>query len=169
MAETPEPKPAMTDPQELLLAYLDHNQEVILRKLGGLSEVELRRSRLPSGWTPLGLLKHLACTERFWIRFVFAGEDVDFSWPGTAEQEWQVAPDETAAGTAAFFLAEREHCRQVAAAGSLDRLAARQIGQEPCRARPSLAWVLFHLLESFARHAGHLDVVRELADGTTGK
>lgn len=169
MADTVEPLPTLSDPRALLLGYLDHNQMAILRKLDGLSDREMRRSRVPSGWTPLGLVKHLACTERFWIRFVFAGEDVDFSWPGTAEQEWQVEPAETAAEIRAFFLAEREHARQVVVSSPLDRAAARETGPEGDRTRPTLAWVLFHLVESYARHAGHLDIVRELVDGVTGK
>ncbi|MER6800101.1 DUF664 domain-containing protein, partial [Amycolatopsis mediterranei] len=105
MVETPEPPPTLADPRALLLGYLDHNAAAILRKLEGLSECDLRRSVLPSGWTPLGMVKHLACTERFWIRYLFAGEDVDFSWPRTADQEWFVAPAEPSADITAFFLA----------------------------------------------------------------
>ncbi|MFD5094533.1 DUF664 domain-containing protein [Amycolatopsis thailandensis] len=130
MAETPEPPPGLTDTRALLVGYLDHNAAAILRKLGGLSEADLRRSTVPSGWTPLGMVKHLACTQRLWIRYLFAGEDVDFSWPGTAEQEWLVTPDETIEEILEFVGWERQ---------------------------------------SFARHAGHVDVSRELLDGVTGK
>ena len=73
----PEPSETLTDPRELLTGYLDWYREAVLRKLDGLPEEELRRSRLPSGWTPLALLRHLTGVERRWIRWGFAGERVD--------------------------------------------------------------------------------------------
>ncbi|RSM65781.1 DinB family protein [Amycolatopsis sp. WAC 01376] len=169
MAETPEPSPVLTDTRELLLGYLDHNATAILRKLDGLSEIDLRRSTLPSGWTPLGMIKHLACTERLWIRHMFGGEHVDFSWPGTAEQEWRVGAGEPTAGIIAFFHRERENCADLVATTPLDALAARTTRRGGVEEHPTLAWILFHLAQSFARHAGHLDVSRELLDGVTGK
>ncbi|WP_086852847.1 DUF664 domain-containing protein [Amycolatopsis kentuckyensis] len=169
MVETPEPAPTLADPRALLLGYLDHSATAILRKLGGLSEHDLRRSVLPSGWTPLGMVKHLACTERFWIRYLFAGEDVDFTWPRTAEQEWFVAPAEPSADITAFFLAERENCARLAAVTPLDGRAVRTTRRGGAEEHPTFAWILCHLVQSFARHAGHVDVGRELIDGVTGK
>ncbi|MEU8413615.1 DinB family protein [Amycolatopsis japonica] len=169
MAETPEPSPGLTDTRALLLGYLAHSAAAILRKLDGLSEADLRRSTVPSGWAPLGMVKHLACTERFWLRHMFAGEDVDFSWPGTAEQEWLVTPDDTTAGILAFFHGERENCARLAAVTPLDAFAARATRRSGVEEHPTFAWVLFHLAQSFARHAGHVDVGRELFDGFTGK
>lgn len=169
MAETPEPSPVLSDTRALLLGYLDHNATAILRKLDGLSEQELHQSLVPSGWTPLGMVKHLACTERFWIRHLFTGERVDFTWPGTAEQEWLVAPDETTGEILAFFQGERENCVRLAAVTPLDTLAARTTRRGGVEEHPTFDWVLFHLAQSFARHAGHMDVGRELLDGVTGK
>jgi len=74
-----EPDSLLADPVEVLLGYLDYLEDVTVRKISGLSDNHLRRSTVPSGWTPLGMVKHLACTERFWIRHVFLGEQVDFS------------------------------------------------------------------------------------------
>ncbi len=73
----PEPPDTLTDTRELLLGYLDHYRSALLRKLDGMPEDDLRTSRLPSGWTPLGLLKHLAYVERRWFRWGFAAERVD--------------------------------------------------------------------------------------------
>jgi hypothetical protein len=101
-----------------------------------LTEEELRRSRLPSGWTPLALLKHLAGVERRWFRWGFAGERVD-------------DPDV-------------EH-------GPLQDTPRPGTAFNPSEPHPALIWILFHVLQEYARHAGHLDVARELADGTVGQ
>ena len=155
--------------RDLLLSRLRGQRRHVLDQLDGMSEAQLRTAVLPSGWTPLGMVKHLACTERFWIRYLFAGEDVDFSWPRTAEQEWFVAPEEPSADITAFFLAERENCARLAAVTPLERRAARTTRRGGAEEHPTFAWVLFHLVQSFARHAGHLDVGRELVDGVTGR
>jgi len=161
-----EPSSSGTDPLEVMLGYLDYLEDVTLRKIGGLSEEQLRTSSVPSGWTPLGLLKHLACTERFWIRHVFLGEQVDFSWPGDPAAEWRAEDADTAGSIVSFYRGERAHTRQ-----ALTGLAAGTAGQRPFHEDgepPTLAWVLGHLLYQAARHAGHLDIVRELTDGSTG-
>src|SRR2546430_15022928 len=72
-----EPPGSLGDPRELVEAYLDHYRDVVLRKLDGLSDEELRRSRVPSGWTPLGLLVHLTWVERRWLVWGFLGEPLD--------------------------------------------------------------------------------------------
>jgi hypothetical protein len=132
----PEPSETLTDPRELLLGYLDWYRDAVLRKLDGLPEEELRRSRLPSGWTPLALLKHLAGVERRWFRWGFAGERVD-------------DPDV-------------EH-------GPLQDMPRPGTAFNPSEPHPALIWILFHVLQEYARHAGHLDVARELADGSVGQ
>jgi hypothetical protein len=74
-----EPSSLLAEPVDLLFGYLDYFEDVTLRKIGGLTEDQLRHSSVPSGWTPLGMIKHLAGTERFWIRHVFLGEQLDFA------------------------------------------------------------------------------------------
>ena len=64
------------DPKELLLGFLDYYRSVIIRKIDGLTDAELRASRLPSGWTPLEMLKHLAYMERRWLRWGFRAEQL---------------------------------------------------------------------------------------------
>ncbi|WP_233594936.1 DUF664 domain-containing protein [Amycolatopsis sp. WAC 04169] len=80
-----------------------------------------------------------------------------------------MTPDDTTAGILAFFHGERENCARLAAVTPLDALAARATRRSGVEEHPTLAWVLFHLAQSFARHAGHVDVGRELFDGFTGK
>jgi len=166
----PEPSDTLTDPRELLVGFLDFYRDAVLRKLDGLSEEELRRSRLPSGWTPLALLKHLAGVERRWFRWGFAGERVDSPWVEDGpDGRWQVGAGETTDDIKALFHAECARSRQIVAAARLEDVARSGGRFNPPDHHPALVWILFHVLQEYARHAGHLDVVRELADGTIGE
>lgn len=165
-----EPPPSRADPAELLAAYLDYYRSVILRKLDGLSDKQLRTSRLPSGWTPLELLKHLAYMERRWLRWGFAAEPVPRPWADSGDDPdgpWRVEPGESASAIRAFFLEQTEVSRRIVAAARLGDVA--RTGGRFDRDPPALSWILFHVLQEYARHAGHLDIVRELADGSVGE
>jgi len=165
-----EPPGMLADPGELLSSYLDYYRAVILRKLDGMSEEELRATRLPSGWTPLGLLKHLTHMERRWFRWGFMGEPVVNPWgPAGLGSDWIVSPEESAARLVAAFEEECKRSRAVVAGARLtDR--ARSGGRfNPPHDHPTLIWILYHVLQEYARHAGHLDIVRELADGSVGE
>ena len=165
-----EPPDSVSDPAALLAGYLDYYRSVVLRKLDGMSEQELRSSRLPSGWTPLELLKHLAYVELRWLRWGFAAEDVEDPWADQGpDDRWHVGEAETADEVRGFFLAKCESSRQIAAAARLSDTA--RVGgrfDNPDRP-PTLSWILFHVLQEYARHAGQLDVVRELSDGLVGE
>jgi uncharacterized damage-inducible protein DinB len=166
----PEPSELLTDPHELLAAYLDYYRATILRKLDGLSERELRSSRLPSGWTPLTLLKHLAYVERRWLRWGFLAEQVDQPWGDQGpDGAWLVAPEETTGQVKALFEDQWARSREIVAAARLEEVARSGGRFNPPDPRPALVWILFHLLQEYARHAGQLDVVRELADGAVGE
>jgi uncharacterized damage-inducible protein DinB len=165
----PEPSEKLSDPRELLTAYLDFYRQAILRKLEGLPEAELRASHLPTGWTPLELLKHLAGVERRWFRWGFAGEDVDEPWVEQGpDNRWHVGDGETFEDVRALFLDECERSRQIVAGARLDQVASDRGRFDP-GGPPTLSWILFHVLQEYARHAGHLDVARELADGRVGE
>lgn len=165
-----EPDPDRTDVAELFLGYLDWYRDVIVRKLDGLSDAELRASRLPSGWTPLELLKHLVFMERRWLRWGFEAEPVDDPWGDQGpDGRWRVAPEESLAGLVARLREGGDRTRAIVRSAALDRQArvgGRFGGGEPPR---PLVWILFHVLQEYARHAGHLDIVRELIDGETGE
>lgn len=167
-ADLPEPPASLTDPAELLAAYLDYFRSAVLRKLDGLSDEQLRTSALPSGWTPLELLKHLAWVELRWLQWGFAGEPVSEPWGDQGpDGRWRVGPQETADAVREFFRAQCERSREITGAAQLTDRAppGGRFEGEP----PVLAWILFHVLQEYARHAGHLDVARELADGGTGE
>lgn len=166
-----EPPDTLTDPQDLLLTYLDWYRDVLLRKIDGLSEAALRGSELPSGWTPLELVKHLAYVELRWLQWGFAARQFVDPWgdqdPDT--ERWRVGDEESTEQVIAFF---RECCdasREIAGAAQLSDVAAvgGRFGAD--RTPPTLSWILFHVWQEYARHIGHLDVVRELLDGTVGE
>lgn len=171
MQSLPEPADRLSDPRELLDAYLDFYRSTLLRKLDGLPDEALRGSVLPSGWTPLELLKHLTYVEHRWLEWGFEAQDVDEPWGDQDPRSgvWSVAPHEDLAELRQRFLAQAERSRAVVAAAGLQDQA--RIGgrfESPDEA-PRLSWILFHLLQEYARHVGHLDVVRELLDGDVGE
>jgi hypothetical protein len=166
------PDRQLSDCKELLLGFLDYYRSVITRKIGGLTEAELRTSRLPSGWTPLELLKHLGYMERRWLCWGFAAEEV--AAPHGDEDEagrWHVTSDDTADELIAALRAVGQRTRTIVAAAELTDVAAvgGRFSNSDERPRPSLAWILVYVLQEYSRHAGHLDVARELADGVTGE
>ncbi|MEV0660552.1 DinB family protein [Actinomadura luteofluorescens] len=159
----------MTDARELVIGYLDWYRAALMRKLSGLSDEQLREPVEPLGWSLLGLVQHLGWVERRWMRWGFAGEDVLAYPAGGDEAEWTVPVDRSTAQVQAAYQREVTEARALAAGASLNdkaRLGGRfQTSDEA----PSLGRILFHLLQEYARHVGHLDVARELIDGTTGE
>ena len=152
----------------MLLGYLDYFRSVVLDKLDGLSEADLRSSRLPSGWTPLELLKHLSYVERRWLVWGFLGQKVADRWGDSRDGRWWVDPVETLSELT------RELTDQAAVTQSIveghDLGEVGQPGERWDGAPPAtLERILLHLLQEYARHAGHLDIVRELVDGRVGE
>jgi uncharacterized damage-inducible protein DinB len=166
------PFPAPTVPAsgqaEVFLQYLDYFREAVLSKVSALSDDEVRRSRLPSGWTPLELLKHLRYVELRWIEWGFQGRDVGDPWGDRHGDRWHVEAEETRDVLAAALRAQGKHTSAVITATNLTAIGApgpRWDGAPPA----PLDRVLFHLLQEYARHVGHLDIVTELAGGPTGE
>ncbi len=167
---TARPPIAEGDTIELHLGWLDHYRGVIETKLTGLSDAELHASPLPSGWSPLALLRHLVFMERRWMRWGFAGEPVDQPWgdsDGDPDGPWSVG-DESLAELLARLHEGGAITRRLVTGMSPSTPGAvgGRFGPDD---RPTLNWILFHVLQEYARHAGHLDVVRELTDGVTGE
>lgn len=166
----PEPDHSVVDTLTLFSAYLDYYRSSIASKLTGLSEKELRSSQVPSGWTPLELLKHLVYMERRWLRWGFTGELVDAPWGDQdPEGRWQVGRHESLEALLEDLRAGGMSTRRIVERADLDQPSAVGGRFESADEAPPLVWILFHVLQEYARHAGHLDIVRELADGTTGE
>ncbi|MGN9836568.1 DinB family protein [Nonomuraea sp. H19] len=157
-----EPSRQLSDPGELVAAYLDHYREEILRALEEFPDPEV--SRVPTGWTPLALLKHLAYMERRWFVWGFAGEPVEEP-AGDRDAEGRLIASESFDEIKKFYLAQCERSRQIAAQGRMSDVGSRIGWFAPPKEPPTLAWIMFHVLEEYMRHAGHLDIARELAEG----
>ena len=157
------PIPRQGSEKETLLAFLDNNRAVMVWKLEGLSEEDGRRPMVDSGTSMLGLVKHLAWVERSWFQSTFAGDEIDFPWSEEdPDADFRIEDDETIADIVALYESAAADCNAVIDAAELDDLAAKG------RDHPSLRWIIGHMVEETARHAGHADIVRELIDGTTG-
>lgn len=164
----PSPTVAATGRSDVFLRYLDYFRESVLAKVSVLAEDELRSSRLPSGWTPLELLKHLRYVELRWIEWGFQGRDVGDPWGDRREDRWYVAPEENRDDLITALRAQGAHTSAVVRANDLAAPGApgpRWDGADPA----PLERVLFHLLQEYARHLGHLDIVAELAGGPMGE
>ena len=164
-----EPPRSLEDPRDILLQQLSYYRATLLAKLDGLSPDQLTGSILPSGWSPLGLLKHLVFAERRWMEWGFEAEQVADPWGDhdPNSEGWLVTPDDTVPELTAkltAIAARTEATVQTAELTERARLGGRFSGDPP-----TLGWILAHLLQEYARHVGHLDVVRELIDGSVGE
>jgi Protein of unknown function (DUF664) len=167
MSEFPEPRGGDSDPGRLFARYLDFYRETVVRKTLSLSDEQQRTSLVPSAWTPIELLSHLAHMERRWLVWGFLGEDVDDPWGDGLDDRWHVADDVTTNDVVAMLRAVGERTTALLGAHSLGEVAPSgpRFEHEP----PTLSWICFHVLQEYARHAGHLDIAVELAGGDVGE
>lgn len=165
--EFPEPSGATADCSLLFARYLDFLRETVIAKTTALSAADLRTSRLPSGWTPLELLTHLAHMERQWFVWGFLGEDVAEPWGDEVDGRWCVADDVPCAEVVSMLREVGSRTSGVLVDHRLDEtgLPGGRFDTDP----PTLAWICFHVLQEYARHAGHLDIAVELAGGPLGE
>ena len=164
----PEPTVPVASRAELFLVYLGFFRSRLVSKLEGLPDGVARESRLPSGWAPIELIKHLTYVELRWLEWGFEGRDVADPWADTRDGAWYVAPEETLSGLIAALHAQADRTRAIVEAHDLADIGqpgARWDGADP----PALERILFHLLQEYARHLGHLDIVSELASGIIGE
>lgn len=158
MADTRPPR-LDADERTTLCALLQYQRESLVRKVSGVSETEARISLVTSETTLLWLIVHMAQAESMWILQRFAGTHVEPPGAdGNDDHTLVAAVDEYRAGWVHV-----DHVVGIAA--SLDE-RCRDVGDAPM---VNLRWVLMHLLEETARHAGHADILRELIDGSTGR
>jgi uncharacterized damage-inducible protein DinB len=148
--------------------YLDYFRSRVLAKVTSLPEAERHRSRLPSGWTPLELLRHLRYVELRWLEWGFEGRDIGDPWADSRDGRWHVDPGDSLEQLAAELTAQGRRSRTVIESHDLAEIG--QPGERWDGAGPAtLERVLFHLLQEYARHLGQLDVVTELAGGEVGE
>ncbi|MCI4064735.1 DinB family protein [Micromonospora sp. R77] len=158
------------DERASLESWLDYHRQTLLLKCAGLTAEQLKTPSVePSGLTLLGLVRHMADVERWWFRIRAAGQDL----PGIYESDEDPDADLNAVADAdaeadfATFAAEVEAAREAAADLSLDDTFRRPRRDGTAETR-NVRWVYLHMIEEYARHNGHADLIRERIDGVTG-
>jgi uncharacterized damage-inducible protein DinB len=166
IADTRARPSADLDERETLLAFLDYYRETVLTKLDGLPPEALMRRLVNSRTTLLGIVKHLIVVEQWWFDTIIDGGPEPSEDPDDPDAEWLVGDDDDPAHVVAQYRAAGGHSNQIArTTSSLD--AERHRPDDPER-RLTVRWILVHMLEETARHAGHADILRELIDDRTG-
>jgi hypothetical protein len=150
--------------KESLHISLDRHREAILWKLEGLGDADLRRPMTASGTNLIGLVKHLAGVEYGWFCRTFGRptEPMPFD-ENEPDADMRANPDETTENILAFYGRARAAADDVIRELDLETTGTAWFGDAV-----SLRWVLIHMVEETARHAGHVDILRELIDGMTG-
>lgn len=170
----PEP-PLAADETTTLLAFLDYQRATLEWKTAGLDAAGLTARLAPSAMTLGGLLKHLAWVEDYWFsRRLFDRPAAEpwtrVDWKADPDWEWNSAADDSPEQLRRLWseavTRSRELVTEAVAHGGLDRLATRK-GSDP--REPSLRWILVHMIEEYARHNGHADLLCESVDGETGE
>lgn len=172
MSTRPEPPP-QPDERTALETFLEYFRATLRWKADGLTDEQARLATVePSIMSIAGLLRHMAEVERHWFQMYLRGDDEDrLFWGGDdPDADFHVPDDVTLAECLALYDAEIATSRSIAAQHSLDDLAARSdLRREPGTDwRPNLRWIVVHMIEEYARHAGHADLIRERIDGATG-
>jgi uncharacterized damage-inducible protein DinB len=167
--------PMQGDELSTLLGFLDWHRSTLEWKCGGLTDDDLRRTVGASSLTLGGLIKHMALVEETWFAYRLLGRPQGEPW---STADWDTDPDweltSAAEDSAAALFALWRRCVAVARSataealddGGLDRVCSRPL--DDGRATPTLRWVLVHMIEEYARHNGHADLLRESIDGQTG-
>ena len=168
MSETPPelrvPRPPESEPADemaMARAWLVHLRASAVFKLEGLDDEQLRWRPAPTANSLGVIVVHLGYAERLWLRAIFAGEPMDMTW----RQHMFELPDGWSVGdVVAFYAAE---C--AAADAALDRAGSFDLPSAGELRPTTLRWVVLHLIEETARHVGHMDITRELLDGSVGR
>jgi uncharacterized damage-inducible protein DinB len=160
--------PAAWDERTILITFLDYARATVHAKCQGLSEQHARQAPLPGSplMTIAGLVSHLRWVEYSWFQVMLLGEDDHGPWTDEdPDREMRIAVEIPLAQLLEEYEAQCAGYRKLVASLDLDAPSRRTISTgEPV----TLRWILHHLVEETARHNGHLDILREMADGMTG-
>ena len=170
------PEPPLNAPEtETLLGYLEWQRATLEWKTRGLGADGLAATTAKSSMSLGGILKHMALVEDHWFSMVLHDRSCAPRWagePGLADPEWEWksahldSPDELRTMWRETVEISREAVVEALDRGGLDQTAMQRLpGQEP----PSLRWILVHMIEEYARHNGHADLLREAVDGQVGE
>ncbi len=168
--------PLAVDEATTLLAFLDYHRDTLRLKTEGLTQDQLGATLAPGKLTLAGLLKHMALVESSWFSEVFLGEPMmapfdTADWEADRDWEFTTAPNDSPEQLRALFDAATGRSdaiiRVALDLGALDGLSAKESRQ--VKERFSLRWIIVHMIEEYARHNGHADLIRESIDGVTGE
>lgn len=161
----------VADEKTSLSEFLDYLRATILWKIERLESEQAATRTVPtSEMTLAGIVKHLAVVEDYWFQNVFRGEDLPEPWasaPFAEDRDWEFhsALDDDLADTRDLYQTACERSRAVLAQTTID---GRSVGLRDGEAF-SMRWIMLHMIEETARHAGHADLLREAIDGETGE
>ncbi|MCG3753624.1 DUF664 domain-containing protein [Amycolatopsis sp. Poz14] len=163
-AERVWPDPLDGDEMTVQTRFLDFLRATAVQKITGLAREQAAATPLPSSprTSALGVLKHLTAVERWWLVIEAGGSDEPSLWPCSPDPSWDLTPEDDVTTVVAAYRAERERAA-AALAGLSPEDRTRRSGEFTVR------WVLAHVVQETARHVGHLDALRELADGSVGE
>jgi uncharacterized damage-inducible protein DinB len=149
------------DEIDMARGWLQHLRDSAIFKVEGLDPTQLRWTPAPAANSLGVLVVHLGYTERLWLRAVSAGEPMDMAWRAHMFE----LPESWGAQEAVAFY--REESRQADAV--LEQISSLDLPSRGDLRPTTLRWAVFHLIEETARHVGHMDITRELLDGTIGR
>ena len=169
--------PLTANEADTVLGYLAYQRDTLRMKVDGLDQSQLAQTLAPSTMTLGGMVKHLALVEDWWIRIVFAGLPEIAPWAGAdweadTDWDWHSAvhdtPDVLIALWDSAIRDSDEIIHAALAEGGLETLSVKESRRQH-EHKFSLRWILLHLIEEYARHNGHADLLRESIDGKTGE
>jgi uncharacterized damage-inducible protein DinB len=168
------PQAERTDPglilgeRQALEAWLDFHRDTLLLKCAGLTADQLKeRAVPPSRLSLLGLVRHMTEVERSWFRIHAGNRDMPFPYdPDQTGEDFEALDDADAAANIEAYLEEIGLARAAVASKQLDDVVPSH-GHHPERGR-DIRWIYLHMIEEYARHNGHADLIRERIDGVTG-
>ncbi|MGW7052385.1 DinB family protein [Streptomyces sp. NPDC054887] len=160
--------PTTAGEREMLETWLEFHRETLALKCAGLNDEQLREtSAPPSTLSLLGLVRHMTEVERGWFHRVLGGEDAPklYYSDENPDGDFQVTERDTWAEAHTAWRDAIGRARELAAQHSLDDLGK---GEHRSGKPYNLRWIYVHMIEEYARHNGHADLLRERIDGTTG-
>ncbi|MCZ0207328.1 DinB family protein [Streptomyces achromogenes] len=160
--------PPAWDERTQLTTFLDYARDTARAKCAGVSAENARTAPLPSSplMTLSGVVNHLRWVEYYWFQVVFLGEEDQGPWTEEdPDREMRIAVDFPLTQLLDEYAGQCDRYRRLVAANALDKQAQRPVRDG---LHVDLRWILLHLIEETARHNGHLDILREMLDGTTG-
>jgi uncharacterized damage-inducible protein DinB len=161
----PPAKATAEDERSVLFGYLDYHRAVLARKAEGINDEQARLAACPpSDLTLLGLIRHMTEVERNWFRRSLLAEDIPVIYDGDEDADFHPPPKASLAEALAAYWAEIRVSNSNLAAASLDDRAQG----EPSPGQHTLRRIIVHMIEEYARHCGHADLLREAVDGATG-